>query len=220
MQLQDPFVSQIEGKWVVGGVKVYPVADNPAAVEKWETLIYTGDDLNNLSLLVTGPYKMKDIRLVQLQNGVGVFTRPQGAKGGRGKIGYTTVSRLQEITTQLLEDAPIIPGLFTDEEWGGVNEAHALDAQHVGVVGHIARYAVGREYYPTTFVFNTSNHSVFNQQIIAQRDCFPPTATKKPDTEKVLFSGGLKMMGEFATWYGGISDTSAGALPQIPNPFI
>ena len=220
LSLQDPFVTTIAEQWIVGGVKVFPVDDAPSEVDRWETHIYRGSDLRSLGLFVVGPNKMKDIRLVELEAGVGVFTRPQGKKGGRGKIGFTTVPRLEDITAQLLQDAAIIPGLSTDDEWGGVNEAHALEDGRIGVVGHIARYAVGREYYPMTFIFDPLTHRVSRQQIIASRDCFPATETKKPDTENVLFSGGMKILGRLATWYGGISDTGAGMLAEIPNPFM
>ncbi len=220
LALQDPFVSVIAGQWIVGGVKVYPLDGRPDEVGGWETHIYTGDNLRDLHLLVVGPYKMKDIRLVELQEKVGVFTRPQGGKGGLGKIGFTTVPSLEDITPQLLLDAPILPGLFSDNEWGGVNEAHALEDGRIGVVGHIARYTDGREYYPMTFIFDPRTNEISQQQIIASRSCFPETASKKPDTEKVSFSGGLRRLGRLATWYGGLSDTSAGILPEIPNPFL
>jgi len=227
--IQDPFVVKVHNQWVVGGVRVYTAPDEPSKVIGWDTQIFSGNDLHHLQLLVVGPFKMKDIRLVELPNKeIAIFTRPQGEKGGMGKIGFTTVRQLQDITPQVLQDAPIIPELFADErnEWGGVNEAHPLDDGLIGVAGHIARYigdqdstSLKRQYYPLTFVFDPKNHTVINEQIIASRNCFPVTAAKKPDLEDVAFTGGLRMQGEVATWYGGVSDTSAAILPEIPNPF-
>jgi hypothetical protein len=230
LDLQDPFVEKIHKQWIVGGVRVYATPDKPPEVTGWDTQIYSGHDLRHLRPLVVGPYKMKDIRLVELPNGeVAIFTRPQGEKGGVGKVGFTMVSRLGDITTQVLEEAPIIPELFADErnEWGGVNEAYTLGNGLIGVAGHIARHVQSRgneglrcQYYPMTFIFNPVTHAVINEQIIARRDCFPDTAAKKPDLKEVAFTGGIRTLGELATWYGGISDTSAAVLPRIPNPFI
>ena len=41
---------------------------------------------------LTGPPKMKDIRFLQLLDGrILVLTRPQGERGGRGRIGFCVV---------------------------------------------------------------------------------------------------------------------------------
>ena len=82
---------------------------------------------------------MKDLRLVELQDGsIGVFTRPQGEKGGRGKIGFTRVASLEELSIDQINKAPLLEGQFVDEEWGGCNEIHLLPNGILGVLGHIA----------------------------------------------------------------------------------
>jgi hypothetical protein len=230
LSLQDPFVMKAQGYWLVGGVKVFAESSDPSKVAGWETHIYAGKDLDNLELLTVGPYKMKDIRLVEQSNKeIAVFTRPQGEIGGLGKIGYVAVKQLEDINAKVLQGAPLIPELFSDEqnEWGGVNEAHVLEDGRIGVVGHIARYVKEtdsdnslREYYPMTFIFDPTTHTVSNQQIIASRNNFPATESKKFDTQEVLFSGGIRILGKLATWYGGVSDTHAGKLANIPNPFL
>ena len=110
LDLQDPFVGQVQDQWYVGGVRVYTTPDHPNAVAGWDTQIYLGSDLRHLDFLIDGPYMMKDIRLTGLPNGdIAIFTRPQGEKGGVGKIGFTTVHRLEDITAQVIAEAPIIP---------------------------------------------------------------------------------------------------------------
>ena len=70
---------------------------------------------------------MKDLRLAELNDGsIGVLTRPQGEKGGRGKIGFARISSLEELTLDVVEEAPLLEGQFVDEEWGGANEPHIL----------------------------------------------------------------------------------------------
>lgn len=222
LPLQDPFIAKVCGRLVVGGVRVTPREDAPGSVDTWATELYVGDGLHNLKLLVRGPDRMKDVRLVQLEQGIGVFTRPQGDKGGRGKIGFAVVRSLEDITPELLHNAPLIPGIFADDEWGGVNEAHPLEDGRIGVVGHIARY-VGdnegvREYHAMTFIFNPDDFSISSQQIVATRDCFPATAAKRPELTGIVFPGGMHLVGEYAVLYSGLSDTSVGML-AIPNPF-
>jgi hypothetical protein len=178
-----------------------------------------GDDLDELNLVCVGPPGMKDIRVVELEEGVGVFTRPQGEKGGLGKIGFVRVPRVEDITPQLLQDAPVIPGLFVDGEWGGVNAAHLAPDGFINVAGHIARRGDGLEYYPIAFIFDPLTFAVSSLQIVATRNCFPDTESKKPSTKRVLFSGDIAALGQLADWYGGVSDARGGKLTGIPNPY-
>ena len=83
--LQDPCIAFIGGEIVLGGVR-FPVAMADDSVG-WLMEFYRGSSLKNLKLFLVGPEKMKDIRLVELADEqVGILTRPQGAKGGRGKL--------------------------------------------------------------------------------------------------------------------------------------
>jgi hypothetical protein len=230
LNLQDPFVSQVHDLWVVGGVRVYPAPDHPNAVAGWDTQIYAGPDLHHLDLLTVGPYMMKDIRLTGLPNGdIAIFTRPQGEKAGVGKIGFTIVHQLEDITAKVIAEAPIIPELFASDadEWGGVNEAQVAKNGFINAAGHIARHAKTHDnkprplqYYGLSFILDPVSRSVFQEKIIARRDCFPHTDTKKPDTEDVIFTGGIRTLGGLATWYGGVSDTSAGRRAKFPNPYL
>lgn len=230
LALQDPFVKKIHGKWVVGGVKVFSEPEKPEEVTGWHTQIYAGRDLRTLKPLVVGPHMMKDIRLTELANGdVAIFTRPQGKKGGAGKIGFTTVQRLRDVTPQVIQEAPIIPEIIAnnDDEWGGVNDTHVLENGQIGVAGHLARYVKdqgkdsrSRQYYPITFIFDPITRKVSNEQIIADRNCFPDTDAKKPDLKEVAYTGGISLLGGLATWWGGVSDTNGAELSKIPDPYL
>ena len=164
---------------------------------------------------------MKDVRLVELADGrIGIFTRPQGAKGGRGKIGFTIVNSFEEVTAQTMQDAPLLP-LFGEEEWGGVNEAVLLSDNRIGVLGHIACFEPDevRHYYPMSFVFDPQSRECTGLQILAERKEFLPGPSKRPDLEDVLFSGGITLMGEDALLYVGVSDCEV-QYKTIRNPFL
>jgi hypothetical protein len=169
-----------------------------------------------------GPDGMKDIRLVELQDGsVGVFTRPQGAKGGRGKIGFARVVSLDALTEAVIDDAPLLEGQFAEGEWGGVNEAHLLQDGRIGVLGHTACFdeAGDRHYYPMAFLFDPRDASFTEMNIIAERSRFLPGPSKRPDLQDVVFSGGLvRRENGSATLYAGISDADAQTL-SIDDPF-
>src|SRR5690606_41956515 len=53
----------------------------------------------------------------------------------RGKIGFTKVNRLEDISVEVINDAPLLDQ-FLDEEWGGANEIHLLSNGLLGVLGH------------------------------------------------------------------------------------
>lgn len=88
LNLQDPFVTRISGKLILGGVEVFDDEERPGYLN-YRTVFYRGDGIYDLSRFAVGPDRMKDIRLCELEDGrILVFTRPQGERGGRGKIGY------------------------------------------------------------------------------------------------------------------------------------
>ena len=63
--MQDPFFSIINGEFVFGGVELFA----KSGAIGYKTAFYKGDDLSKLRKFAEGPEGMKDIRLVQLQNG-------------------------------------------------------------------------------------------------------------------------------------------------------
>ncbi|MDQ8738819.1 DUF1861 family protein [Paenibacillus sp. LHD-38] len=222
-QLQDPFFTRIAGELVLGGVETFPNPDIPDAL-KWRTVLYKGERINTLTSFFKGPDGMKDIRLVELaDSSIGVFTRPQGEKGGRGKIGFVRIGSLNELSTDLIDEAPLLEGQFTDAEWGGANEAHLLKNGLVGVLGHIACFddSGDRHYYPMAFAFDPADGTFSDIELIAVRDAFLPGPSKRPDLMDVVFSGGLvrNIEGGTAVLYAGISDAEAQKL-TIVDPFV
>ncbi len=217
--LQDPSITKVLGHYILGGTEVFPHPENPRCM-CWHTVFYYGTDLQRLERLAQGPDGMKDVRLVELADGrIGIFTRPQGEKGGRGKIGFTIVHDFAEVTAGVMDDAPLL-NLFGEEEWGGVNEAHPLSDGRVGVLGHIACFEPQevRHYYPMAFVYDPRTGVYTPPRILAERSEFLPGPSKRPDLEDVLFSGGLVRGEGSAVLYVGVSDCEVQYM-VVPDPF-
>lgn len=221
LTLQDPFITFIDNELILGGVRTFPREDNPTMLG-WKTVFYRGTSLSELKEFFAGPNGMKDLRLVQLQDGkIGIFTRPQGEKGGRGKIGYACVDRLEDLTVEVVEEAPIFTDQFDDAEWGGCNEIHVLKDGTLGIVGHIGSFdeEENRHYYSMTFRMNVETGERTDLKLLAVRSDFLPSEAKREDLVDVVFSGGLiRHSNGTATLYAGISDAAAQCI-TIPDPF-
>jgi hypothetical protein len=222
LTLQDPFYTRVGDEIVLGGVQVYPHPEHPGALA-WRTVFYKGSSLRSLNEFFSGPNGMKDLRLAELQDGsIAVFTRPQGEKGGRGKIGFTRVATLADLTVEMVEEAPLLENQFIDAEWGGANEPHLLANGLIGILGHIAWFddSENRHYYPMVFALNPMTGEYSDIELIAVRDKFLPGAAKRKDLVDVVFSGGLiRKKDGTADLYAGISDAEAHRI-TIPDPFL
>ncbi|NLM38868.1 MAG: DUF1861 family protein [Firmicutes bacterium] len=220
-RLQDPFWAEIKGELVFGGVEVFPHPTIPGALG-WRTNFYRGPSPDKLEYFASGPDGMKDIRLIELPNGrIGVFTRPQGEVGGRGTIGYVEIDELDDLTPEICAEAELLHQ-FIPEEWGGANEVHLLKNGKLGVLAHIACFddQQGKHYYAMVFGFDPATKKATPMQIIATRADFPPGASKRPDLEDVIFSGGLVRLPDGKAWfYAGLSDAEAGRI-LIDDPFV
>jgi hypothetical protein len=218
--LQDPCIAFIGSEIILGGVR-FPVTVTDGSVG-WRMEFYRGSSVDNLKLFLVGPDKMKDIRLVELMDEqIGVLTRPQGAKGGLGKIGFLTAPTLEAITAVAIQDAPLFEGQCRDDEWLGANEAHRLQNGMIGVLGHIAYFDAQkhRHYYAMVFCVDPSTGRATSPEIIASRSDFSDGPAKRPDLVDVMFSGGLVRHGDgTATLYAGLSDAEAGCA-LLPDPF-
>ncbi len=235
---EDPFVTKIhdaDGTWIVVGTVVvdWPADQKNEMALAWRTEFRRGRTIAELRAALrkapfaVGPQNMKDIRLVGLPDGsIGVFTRPQGKIGGLGKIGFTKIRSLDELKPGKLRAAPIIEGLFKEKEWGGANEIHVLDKDHVGVLGHVACMTAGprgekiRHYRAMAFVFNHRTRQFSKYKIIASRADFPRGGAKHRTLKDVIFTGGLVRHADgTASLYVGLSDREAG-VKTIKDPLI
>ncbi|GGF65887.1 hypothetical protein GCM10010912_08670 [Paenibacillus albidus] len=220
--LQDPFWTRIRGELIVGGVEVITAAHDPQKIVSWVTQFYRGYHIDSLTHFSSGPGTMKDIRLIELADGrVGVFTRPQGERGGRGQIGFTIIPSLEELNEQTFIHAEVLHDQFVPEEWGGANEAHLLRGGHVGVLGHIACFdpSGDKHYYAMVFSLNPETFETTPIRIIATRSDFPAGPGKRKELKDVIFSGGLQRLGSGrAVLSVGVSDAEAYQI-EIPDPF-
>lgn len=227
-ELEDPFVTKIDNENIFGGVEVFRSVKNKndsinnEEDEKesviYRTVFYKGKSLDTFEKFAIGPEKMKDVRIIGLENGhIGVFTRPQGGTSGRGKIGYIEINGLVDLNPENILKAKIIENQFTHTEWGGANQLHLLEDGKIGVIGHIACFDKKDEkhYYGTSFVFDPKTFTASPLKIIAVRDNFPAGDSKKPNLKDVIFVGGID---EKLNLYAGLGDAEDG-VAHIDNPF-
>jgi hypothetical protein len=219
--LQDPCITWAGEELILGGVR-FPVPMNNG-VTGYVMNFYRGKSLAELRHFLTGPVGMKDIRFKQLIDGrVAIFSRPQGAIGGRGEIGFTIAPSWDAITSDMIATAPLFNAQLLKEEWAGVNEAHLLANGRLGLLGHIACFdAQGdRHYYPMVFSVDPATGQPSAIRIIARRSFFPPGPSKRNDLADVVFSGGLVRKDDgSAELYAGVSDAAA-AVVSLPDPFL
>jgi len=223
-ELQDPFFTRIKGELIFGGVGVIKDPHAPGGIASWETRFYRGPDALHLKPFLTGPARMKDVRLIELASGeIGILSRPGGLLGGGpgSVIGFAKVPSLEDVTVEAIASAPTFEQQFSPREWGGANEAHLLANGYVGVLGHIAEFdGVDRRYRAMTFAINPETSERTSMKIIAMRRNFPAGAAKRPDLEDVVFSGGLvRKAGGLADLYVGASDAEAYRI-EIEDPFL
>jgi hypothetical protein len=220
--LQDPFIIKIAGQIILGGVEI--VQRPTRRYLSYRTVFYKGQSINNLKLFATGPWGMKGIRLIELPNKtIGVFTRPQGEKGRRGKIGFAILDSINELSKRKLTQAPLIENKFTKGEWGGVNQLLVLKNNKIGILGHIARFSKdgkNRFYYPISFCFDQNSGKVSPLRILLRRAELPEGEAKRPDLYNVVYPGGIdREKNGMAKLYAGIGDAESFEI-KIKDPFI
>ena len=228
-QLEDPFVSFVQGEMVLGGTHVRL---KQGKLDTYYGYFYRGTDLNDLRYFTTGPDRMKDIRLVGLADGrIGVFSRPKNDEiakkhGSSAMIGFAVIDRLEDLTAEVVEHAPYIEGLFEEGEWGGCNQAYLLDSGLIGVVGHLSYSRDGiASYLNMSFVLDPATRRVPDFKIIGTRRSFPDGPAKQPADPKrrplvdCAFTSGIELRPDgMADLYSGIGDCQEGRT-VIPYPF-
>jgi hypothetical protein len=225
-ELQDPSVSKIGDEIVLSGVEIF---DHPTLIGClwWRTVFFRGKDIYSLKRFGEGPNGMKDIRLIDIGDKIGIFSRPQHPEGkvdslgGRGTIGYSEVEKLEDLNADIINKAILLENQLFSEEWLGANEIHVLRNRLLGVLGHVAMYDENRDrhYYPAVFAFDSENKTYSNLKIVADRAMFLDGPCKKADLHDVVFSGGIrKKEDNKAVLYVGTGDVESQYI-KIENPF-
>lgn len=217
--LQDPFITKFRDYIILGGVEV---AQRPNKKDlSYRTIFYHGEDVNAMKLFAHGPWGMKCIRFIELEDkNIAVFTRPQGKKGGRGKIGFIIIDTLKNLKPRTLSNAPLINNQFTGGEWGGVNELHLFENGKIGVLGHIAKFVKNKKHYSViTFVFNPKTGIYSDMKIIVKREDLPHVTPKREDLYNVVYPGGIIRNSDgTANLYVGVGDTESYEI-VLKDPF-
>lgn len=219
IELEDPAITFINNNFLVSAVEVLDKS-NP---NNWiiKTNFYYGNNLFELEKFAEGPINMKDIRLIEFEKRIGVFTRPKGRKYRRGRIGYIEIENLDQLKSLDWKSARIIELPILNNEWIGTNDIYYLGNGLLGVLGHIgSKDRNGNlHYYAITFIFNPVNFEVSNFKIIATRDNFPKGECKSERVRDVIFPGALEFENnDWVYLYTGLSDAEIGIF-KMPNPF-
>lgn len=227
-QLEDPYINFVEKQVVLGGTHV---RYNQGRLDTYYAYFYKGDDLHDLLYFTTGPDYMKDIRLVQLPgNKIGVFSRPRNEEvrkkyNSESLIGFTVINSLDELSSEVIEKASNIDGLFQKDEWGGCNQVYLLASGKIGVIGHICYKTVDKSdqwtltYMNMSFVLDPATNRFEDLKIIGTRPCYPDGPAKKPDLTDCAFTSGIEMRADGKVdLYSGIGDTEVGRI-VIDYPF-
>jgi len=226
-QLEDPYVAKIGGQMVLGGTHVRMKSGQ---IDTYYGYFYRGTDLNDLYYFTTGPDRMKDIRLVEMDGGrIGVFSRPRNGvyeDGAASAIGFAVISSLDELTADVIENAPRLRGLFGPGEWGGPNQAYFLTSGKIGVIGHMSREDTAPDdgerlqvYVNSSFVLDPDTRDVLDFKIIGCRSCYPASVPKLSRLRNCTFTSGIVMREDGkADLYSGVCDAAEGRI-TIDNPF-
>lgn len=228
-QLEDPYIAEIQGQFVLGGTHVRKKSGKIDTVYGY---FYRGTDLSDLEYFTTGPEGMKDIRLVDRKDGtIGVFSRPRNAAvkekyGSESMIGFAVIKNLDELTDQVIENAEPIHGIFDQGEWGGCNQVYLLEGGKLGIIGHqsyLQPQGDGVEplsvYVNISFEFDPETFQVSERKVIGTRGCYPPATPKLPQLADCTFTSGIVMREDGKVdLYAGIGDEGEGRI-VIDYPF-
>lgn len=219
--LQDPFVTFIDGQLWLGGVCVEWV---DGKLILYYTQFYKGSDIYDLEKVTRGPDFMKDIRLHQMADGrIAVFTRPQGQLmldryGCIAKIGFAAAENTDQINETFIESAPLLDGQFIPEEWGGANQIYTLKNGLLGIIGHKSWgetidgvFII--HYYSMAFALNPETTEVTQTKIISDRGRFPHGPQKNQRTADVTFTSGIiRLPDGKCELYTGLNDCEVGRI--------
>lgn len=217
--LEDPFVSKIKGELIFGGTRVRKIKNK---VCSYYSDFFRGAP-EDLLYFTSGPNNMKDIRVVELNDGrIGVFSRPK--TDTMSMIGFIVINNINELTASIVEKAEALNVLHTGA-WGGINQAYLLSTGMIGCIAHYsynARSSRGLTlavYVNYAFVLNPNTLETHCERIIGTRSCYPSCPDKAPKLEDCAFSSGIVMKEDGkCDLYTGLGDTCQGRI-TIDYPF-
>lgn len=219
-RMEDPFIAMIGGGMIFGGVCVVKSKGNPVS---YSTCFFKGDQPFELDYFTNGPKDMKDIRLVEMPDGIGVFSRPEGY------VGFTVIKDINELDDEVITNAPVID-FIAEGGYGGVNQCYYLDSGYIGIIGHMvypytkADGSIERAYTNIAAVFDPVKRKTVMNKIIGTRTCYPASYRKRMhptgyEIDDVAFTSGIVMRKDGkADLYSGLSDALEGRI-VIDYPF-
>lgn len=224
-QLEDPYISIIDKQLILGGTHV---RYQRSQIDTYYGYFYKGTKVNDLYYYTTGPDYMKDIRMVKLTDGrIGVFSRPRNEEIMKkyqceSMIGFSVIESIEELSGEVIENAPYIPGMFGKGEWGGCNQCYLLESGKIGVIGHKCYKDEEKDrsvYLNISFIFDAKTHQASEEKIIGTRSLYPAGPAKKNSLKDCAFSSGIVMRKDGkADLYSGIGDCMEGRI-VIDYPF-
>ena len=214
--LEDPFIAFIGETLVLGGTQV---EYDGGKLSTYKSCFYRGTDLNDLYLFASAPNRMKDVRLVELEDGrIGVFTRPNG------RVGFTTIKDLNELTAENMQNAPLIDAVEAGE-YGGCNQCYYLRSGKIGIIGHQAYHKPAGvvHYVNMSYVMDIETRKIIDKKVIGTRSCYTDNDSDfKPNTNNlsdVAFTSGYVMRPDGKVdLYSGLKDMCEGRI-TIDDPF-
>lgn len=227
--LEDPAICQWDDRLLLSGVHVVKQQNR---IDFYSTYFFEGtrSQAPMPRFFTTGPRGMKDIRLVKLPDGFGVFTRPGNT------VGYTEIRSLDELTPSALTGAADT-GLVDATGHGGVNQAILLEGGCIGLIGHEAYatrpagapenvdwYGLHHSYVATAAVYDPAENRVLHSRILATRSCFLPgnackiTPAGQLMDDVVFPSGVLWRPDGRINLYAGVSDAEEHRI-VLDDPF-
>jgi len=226
LDLEDPYIAFVKGELIVGGTRVEKVS---GLVKSYRGDFYRDNGRGPLHLeyYTSGPYRMKDIRLVELKDGrIGVFSRPRGedirAKyGSEAVIGFTTIADLKELTPELVENAPVVEGIFGKDEWGGCNQAYLQADGTVLVAAHLCYQGAPavpdgpkrQIYCNAAFTLDPVTRKATHIRLVATRKMYPACEPKVQHLDDCVFTSGFVFNGDgTADIYTGLCDAAEGRV--------
>ncbi len=224
IKLQDPFLTKIDGEFLLGGVEA---ENHDNETYDFRTALYKGDELEDLKLFYIGPNKSKGLRICKLRNSkYVVLSRPMFPsdldKDGRGRLAYKLTDDITDLDTDFVK-SQIIEGILKEKEWGGANQIFELENGNVGILGHRAFFGengIDKIYVSTAIELDVLNNKIVLNKDILERSVFPDFQPLRPFLENVLYTSGMiaTVKDDVYNLYVGISDIRIG-YAEIQNPF-